>query len=139
MRGLVLLAAAMLLADTASAQPTVQSRYTRIRDSACVELPRNDGGKVRKQDLAELFTAPGTAPLRTADELALGALWAKVLSAPDVAADANFFALGGDSFRAADLATAVADAFGVDVPTTFAFDLPDLAGQAAWLVERRRG
>ncbi|MDX2729895.1 MULTISPECIES: non-ribosomal peptide synthetase [unclassified Streptomyces] len=103
------------------------------------ELPRNDGGKVRKRDLLDVFTAPDTTPLRTADERKLGALWAKVLSVPEVAADANFFALGGDSFRAAELAAAVAEAFGVHVPTTFAFDVPELAGQAAWLSEVRDG
>jgi acyl-CoA synthetase (AMP-forming)/AMP-acid ligase II/acyl carrier protein len=129
--------------DPAELRAFVRARLTEaevpVRIDVVAELPRNDGGKVRKRDLAGLFTAPGGVPLRTADELALGALWAKVLSIPEVTADANFFALGGDSFRAADLATAVADAFGVDAPTTLAFDLPDLAGQAAWLADRRRG
>lgn len=100
-------------------------------------LPRNDGGKVLKRDLVDLFTARGSAPLRSEAERTLGALWATVLSVPEVTADANFFALGGDSFRAVDLAAAVADAFGVEVPTTLAFDVPELAAQAVWLSEAR--
>lgn len=141
--GTMVVAAVVLRDDTdpAELRAFVRARLTEAEVPARIEvvaaLPRNDGGKVRKRDLAELFTAPGTAPLRTADELALGALWTKVLSVPEVSADANFFALGGDSFRAADLATEVADAFGVAAPTTLAFDLPDLTGQAAWLMEQR--
>jgi acyl-CoA synthetase (AMP-forming)/AMP-acid ligase II/acyl carrier protein len=127
--------------DVGELRAFVRARLTEAevptRIELVAELPRNDGGKVRKRDLVDLFTAPGTAPLRTDDERALAALWATVLSVPEVTADANFFALGGDSFRAADLAAAVADAFGVAVPTTFAFDVPELAGQAAWLTKAR--
>lgn len=119
----------------------VRARLTEAevptRIELVAELPRNDGGKVRKRDLVDLFTAPGAAPPRTVEERTLATLWATVLAVPEVTADANFFALGGDSFRAADLAAAVACAFGVEVPTTFAFDLPELAGQAAWLTKAR--
>jgi acyl carrier protein len=119
----------------------VRNRLTEAEVPARVitveALPRNDGGKVRKRDLVDLFTAPGSAPLRSDAEHTLAALWAKVLAVPEVSADANFFALGGDSFRAADLAAAVAEAFGVEVPTTLAFDVPELGAQAAWLTELR--
>lgn len=127
--------------DPGELRAFVRARLTEAevptRIEVVAELPRNDGGKVRKRDLVDLFTVPGSVPLRTADELALGALWATVLSVPEVAADANFFALGGDSFRATELAVAVAGAFGVEAPTTLAFDVPELAGQAAWLAEQR--
>lgn len=100
-------------------------------------LPRNDGGKVVKRELAGLFTAPGTAAPRTDAERRLATVWATVLGVPEVTADANFFALGGDSFRAADLAAAAAVEFGVEVPATLAFDVPELGVQAAWLTELR--
>jgi acyl-CoA synthetase (AMP-forming)/AMP-acid ligase II len=127
--------------DSAELRAFVRDRLTEAEVPTQVitvaVLPRNDGGKVLKRDLVDLFTAPGDAPLRTDAEHTLAALWGKVLAVPEVTADANFFALGGDSFRAAELAAAVADAFGVEVPTTLAFDVPELGAQAAWLTELR--
>ncbi len=123
--------------EPAELRAFVRSRLTEAevptRIVVVAELPRNDGGKVVKRELADLFAAPGSVPLRTGSERALGALWTEVLAAQEVTADANFFALGGDSFRAAELATVITREFGVEVATTLAFDHPDLAEQAAWL------
>ncbi|WP_231634173.1 condensation domain-containing protein, partial [Streptomyces clavuligerus] len=59
----------------------------------------------------------------------------EVLGRPVRSAADEFFALGGDSFRAVHLATAVADRFGVDTGADLAFGRPSLRAQAAWLDE----
>ncbi|WP_121160282.1 AMP-binding protein [Micromonospora pisi] len=102
-------------------------------------LPRNDGGKVRKAELRALFTTrpdPAEAPCAppgSPTEIALAALWSEVLSAPSVGRDDDFFALGGDSLRATQLATLATARFGVTVPASLPFDEPVLTGQARWL------
>jgi acyl-CoA synthetase (AMP-forming)/AMP-acid ligase II len=94
-------------------------------------LPRNDAGKVVKRDLRALFDAPAPGPApSTATEVALGELWAQVLGVREVAAGADFFALGGDSFAAARFATIASERFGVQVGVSFAFDFPGLTAQA---------
>ncbi|SEG80949.1 Acyl-CoA synthetase (AMP-forming)/AMP-acid ligase II [Actinacidiphila yanglinensis] len=127
--------------DTGELRAFVRARLTEAEVPARVvvveALPRNDGGKVVKRDLVGLFDTP-VAP-RVTNARTLAAVWEQVLAVREIAADANFFALGGDSFRAAQLAAAVAEEFGVEVPTTFAFDVPELAGQAARLDEIRGG
>jgi len=46
----------------------------------------------------------------------VAALWAAVLGRPDVAADARFADLGGDSIAAARIVTSVRREFGVVIP-----------------------
>ncbi len=69
----------------------------------------------------------------TATERALAAIWRRLLGAPRIAREDDFFALGGDSFRATQLATQVARGFGAPATAALAFDRPVLAGQAAWI------
>ncbi|GIH27168.1 hypothetical protein Aph01nite_54780 [Acrocarpospora phusangensis] len=103
-------------------------------------LPRNDLGKVVKGELRELFTAPrstGGRPLETPEQHALARLWSAVLGLPVTSPDDDFFALGGDSLKAAQLATRAAVEFGVDVPGTLAFDHPVLSAQAVQVAAER--
>nr|WP_246269001.1 condensation domain-containing protein [Acrocarpospora macrocephala] len=96
-------------------------------------LPRNELGKVLKSELRELFTAPRNAkgrPLETPEQRALARLWSGVLGLPVTSPDDDFFALGGDSLKATQLATRATEEFGVDVPGTLAFDHPTLSAQA---------
>ncbi|MFJ4774301.1 AMP-binding protein [Streptomyces uncialis] len=80
--------------------------------------------------------APAAArPPGTPTELRLAAIWQEVLGRPVRNAADEFFALGGDSFRAVHLATAVADRFGVDTGAELVFGRPSLRAQAAWLDE----
>ncbi|WP_435973110.1 AMP-binding protein [Streptomyces sp. Qhu_M48] len=118
------------------------------------DLPRNASGKVVKHRLRPLFAtdqepAAGTAagdpavvrPPGTPTELRLAAVWQEVLGRPVRDAADEFFALGGDSFRAVHLAGAVAGRFGVDAGVDLVFGRPSLRAQAAWLDEetaRRR-
>ncbi|WP_371483425.1 AMP-binding protein [Kitasatospora sp. NBC_00315] len=106
-------------------------------------LPRNPSGKVLKHHLRARFddapdsagTAPGTPTERT-----LAALWRRVLGRPVGAVQDEFFALGGDSFRAVQLATAITAEFGVTTRTALVFERPSLRSQAAWLDDPgRRG
>ncbi|MFE6055581.1 AMP-binding protein [Kitasatospora sp. NPDC056446] len=99
-------------------------------------LPRNPSGKVLKHELRTAFEEPapvaGRAP-ETARELALAALWRSVLGRPVRSVEEEFFALGGDSFRAVQLAAAISAGFGVAARTALVFERPSLHAQAAWL------
>ncbi|MEU8003727.1 AMP-binding protein [Catellatospora sp. NPDC049111] len=98
---------------------------------AVAALPRNDGGKVRKGALREVFAAaPARVAPRTAAEIALAGLWREVLRVPEVGVGDDFFALGGDSMRATHLAALAATQFGREVPVSLIFDTPLLADQA---------
>ncbi|WP_062435452.1 AMP-binding protein [Herbidospora daliensis] len=110
------------------ARNEVPSRYVFVD-----ALPRNELGKVVKAEVRALFAAakPAGRPLESAEERALARLWTGVLGVPITSADDDFFALGGDSLRAAQLAARVAEKFGVPVEGTFAFDRPSLGRQAA--------
>ncbi|GLW34742.1 condensation domain-containing protein [Actinoplanes regularis] len=66
-------------------------------------------------------------------ESALAAIWRRLLMVPTIERDDDFFALGGDSFRATQLANQVGGVFGVRADAKLAFDRPVLAGQAAWI------
>jgi len=97
------------------------------------ELPRNDAGKVLKREVRELLAVPRRSsgrPLASEAEVRLGGLWSRVLGVSTVGADDDFFALGGDSLRATQLAAVTAEAFGVDVPISLAFETPVLSRQA---------
>ncbi|MET9543622.1 AMP-binding protein, partial [Streptomyces sp. NPDC006553] len=102
------------------------------------DLPRNPSGKVVKHRLRPLFdvpaesTGPAVAPA-TPTELRLAALWRLLLGRPVTDVAAEFFALGGDSFRAVQLATGISGAFGIQVGTAVIFERPSLRAQAAWV------
>ncbi|MEU9609246.1 AMP-binding protein [Streptomyces sp. NPDC048057] len=119
------------------------------------DLPRNASGKVVKHRLRPLFTTDdeheaddereaGAAhtdvraaarPPATPTELRLAAIWQDVLGRPVRDTADEFFALGGDSFRAVHLATAVTERFGVETGAALVFGRPSLRAQAAWLDE----
>lgn len=97
------------------------------------ELPRNAAGKVRKTRLRELLAlgaAQSAEPVaQSPTQVALARLWTDLVGATG----AGFFALGGDSLRAAQLATLAGELFGLPIPVRLVYDQPDLAGQAAWI------
>ncbi|GGZ46366.1 hypothetical protein GCM10010371_01880 [Streptomyces subrutilus] len=102
------------------------------------DLPRNPSGKVVKHRLRPLFdapaesTGPAVAPA-TPTELRLAGLWRRLLGRPVTDVAAEFFALGGDSFRAVQLASAISGEFGVRAGTAMVFERPSLRSQAAWV------
>ena len=94
-------------------------------------LPRNASGKVVKGELRRTFgaagtTAPFVAPDRGLEPLVAG-VWAEVLSLAQVGADDDFFALGGHSLAAAQIAARLGDALGVPVGVGAVFEAPTVA------------
>ncbi len=57
----------------------------------------------------------------------LAKIWAEVLGVPQVAADANFFDIGGDSLKAMDVIVRVSDALHIDLPLIAFFEDPTVA------------
>ncbi|MFJ7906673.1 AMP-binding protein [Kitasatospora sp. NPDC096204] len=118
----------------------LSERLTRpelpVRVLVLDSLPRNPSGKVVKHRLRTAFQeaapAAGRAP-ETERELTLAGLWRTVLGRPVHAVEDEFFALGGDSFRAVQLAAAISAEFGVTARTALVFERPSLRAQAAWL------
>ncbi|WP_338056953.1 AMP-binding protein [Streptomyces sp. ZAF1911] len=116
-----------------------------VRILLAADLPRNPSGKVVKHLLRPLFDAPAesagpvVAPA-SPTELRLAALWRRLLGRPVTDVAAEFFALGGDSFRAVQLATGISGEFGVRAGTAMVFERPSLRSQAAWVdhPDRRR-
>ncbi|QIQ06770.1 AMP-binding protein [Streptomyces liangshanensis] len=113
-------------------------------------LPKNPTGKVVKHLLRPLFDAPpegasgvgssgagapGAAAVAPASptETRLAAIWRGLLGRTVTDVAAEFFALGGDSFRAVQLAAALEAEFGVRAGTALIFERPSLRAQAAWL------
>jgi len=77
---------------------------------------------------------PHGGSTRTADDLA--DVWREVLRVPVPGTDADFFALGGDSFQAIQLATLITQRFGVTATADLAFDVPGIGEQARWIEAR---
>ena len=106
-------------------------------------LPRDDMRRVdgdRVRTLLVEAVAAGEAPKippRLPAEVDLAEQWARVLNVPVSGVDDDFFALGGDSLRAAQLAARVEATFGVRASASLVFDVPVLAHQAGWLESRR--
>ncbi|MFJ7265380.1 AMP-binding protein [Streptomyces sp. NPDC099050] len=109
-----------------------------VRILLAAGLPRNPSGKVVKHLLRPLFdappepTGPAVAPA-TPTELRLAGLWRRLLGRPVTDVAAEFFALGGDSFRAVQLAAGISGEFGVPTGTAVVFERPSLRSQAAWV------
>jgi acyl carrier protein len=99
--------------------------------------------------LSALTAAPASTPTRTAEpagvptgaqpgsvEARLQALWTEAFGEPDIALDADFFELGGNSLSAVELMTKVRGEFGVEVSIAALFDYPTIAHLAEVLREQ---
>jgi len=117
-------------------------------------VPKTTSGKIQRRACRELFLTGGLSPLgewrpgeepesesrprvapRTPTEERLARAWEEVLglASGTVGADANFFALGGDSLRGTQLLARLQEAAGVEVPLEELFAAPTLADLAARL------
>jgi acyl-CoA synthetase (AMP-forming)/AMP-acid ligase II/acyl carrier protein len=105
-------------------------------------LPRNASGKVVKAEVRALVAAASqaraadagsapagavSAPAGDATEAVVSSVWEAVLGVPHVGVDDDFFALGGHSLAAAQIAARLHDAFGVEVPVAAVFEHPTVA------------
>jgi amino acid adenylation domain-containing protein len=95
-------------------------------------LPRTTSGKLDRRALpAPPAPAAGSRAPETATELLLAELWTELLRpAAAIGADDDFFALGGQSLLAAQLAARVRDCFEIELPTRAVFDDPTIAALA---------
>lgn len=106
-------------------------------------LPRNGSGKILKAELRERFSAeaPVAASFvgpRDRTESVVASVWEAVLGLPRVGAHDDFFALGGHSLAAAQIAARLQDAFSVDLPVAAVFESPTVA-ELARAVEAAAG
>jgi acyl carrier protein len=75
---------------------------------------------------------PGTRHLapRTPTEIKVAELWADAIGVASPGVDDDFFEVGGDSMKAAQIITALRAAFGVDAGMRHLFERPTIAGLA---------
>jgi amino acid adenylation domain-containing protein len=102
--------------------PTVWVRLDR--------LPVTATGKLDRRALPAPNAAQGDRPPSTEVEEVVAAIWSEVLGRSDVAADANFFDLGGHSLAGARVISRVRQSFGVDLPLRTIFETATLADLA---------
>ncbi|MCJ2127983.1 non-ribosomal peptide synthetase [Methylobacterium sp. E-045] len=94
-------------------------------------LPLTPNGKLDLRALpAPLAMSRGSAAPEGAMEIALAEIWREVLEVDAVGRDDDFFALGGHSLTAAQLAMRVKQRLGVTVPIRALFEAPTLRGYA---------
>ncbi|GEJ57769.1 non-ribosomal peptide synthetase [Anaeromyxobacter diazotrophicus] len=105
---------------------------------AVSELPVNASGKVDRRRLPDpdARSARHVAP-RTPVEEVLCALFAHVLGVERVGVEDDFFALGGHSLKATQLAARVRDALGAELPLQAIFETPTVAALASVAGEKR--
>ena len=102
-------------------------------------LPRNPSGKVVKAEVRALLAAgapvaAGFVAARNKTESVVVSIWEAVLGVARVGVDDDFFALGGHSLAAAQIAARLRDAFGVEVPVAAVFESPTPAELARVVV-----
>jgi len=99
-------------------------------------LPKTESGKLNRPGLPRpaVSTSGQTEPTRTDTERALAAVFADLLSTPDVGRFDDFFALGGDSILSVQLA-ARARAAGLAVNPRMVFENPTVEQLAAAIDE----
>ena len=113
-------------------------------------LPTTSNGKTLRIGLAAMFglgqPRPPTAisegvcmtdghnsPL-SAREIAVGALWSRVLRITEIDRDDDFFYLGGDSLTGVELLTLVHEAFNVDLPPLAMYDQANTVAKMARMI-----
>lgn len=92
-------------------------------------LPLTPSGKIDRRRLALDVSddTPPTPPV-TPTEQAMARLWQEVLDVSNVSAEADFFALGGNSLSATRLQTRINQAFSISLPLRAIFDQRSLRG-----------
>jgi len=101
-------------------------------------LPLNENGKVNRAQLPDPVAAGATGTEagikpRTDTEKRLAKLWQEVLDHPEPRVNDDFFALGGHSLRATQLASRIRREFGVAIPLRTVFEKPTIAEQTVFL------
>lgn len=95
----------------------------------CDELPRAPGGKLQRSRLGDWCLPDAQDPepaVLTTRQARLASIWAELLDTDGATLDDDFFDLGGDSLRGAELVQRLHEDFGVDLPPSALFDHPTL-------------
>ncbi|HEX2208939.1 MAG TPA: amino acid adenylation domain-containing protein, partial [Longimicrobium sp.] len=108
----------------------------RYRPDGTVELATAAPGPARAEAVPpspQGTSGEGSRPPRTGTERAVAAIWAEVLgiAAAEIAADADFFALGGHSLRATQVLSRIRARLGVKLPIRAFFTAPTVAALAS--------
>jgi acyl carrier protein len=141
-------AAVVLRRDaTASALELREWLFARIADfkvpSQVVlvdEIPKGPSGKLVRIGLAERLAAvlaPEPVSPRDPIETIVASVFREVLGRDGIGVDDNFFALGGDSLRGADVAMRLQAIFGLDLGGVAVFRRPTVAALADEIRDRR--
>ncbi len=115
--------------------PSTRCPTASCSSTACPGTPRARWSRPRSGACCRRRTRPGSAGPRTATEAVVVSVWQAVLGVPAVGVDDDFFALGGHSLAAAQIAARLRDAFGVDLPVAAVFEHPTVA-ELALVVDR---
>ncbi|MDI5976546.1 non-ribosomal peptide synthetase [Amycolatopsis magusensis] len=108
------------------------------RIHALPALPRTANNKVDKKALAALETPAEQTPdtAKSPTEAVLASLFDELLGRQNTGRDDDFFAHGGHSLLAAQLAARIRRTFGLSLPLRTVLDTPTVAALAAWLDAR---
>ena len=106
------------------------------------QIPRNSYGKLQRQQVAEQLTilsgVTNTAKNMSDLEAKVLLLWQEVLGITDIAPDASFLPIGGDSITAVRLASRISETFGIHFAVLDVFDFSTVLGQAAEIDRRHK-
>ncbi|HEY6924148.1 MAG TPA: AMP-binding protein [Steroidobacteraceae bacterium] len=103
------------------------------------EFPRSTLNKIDKAALREsaIVVAPSDSAPLPPDQERIAVIWREVLEISHVGPDEDFFSLGGHSLLATMVATAVSDAFGMEVSPEDVYAAPTIAALAAVIAEKQ--
>jgi len=133
--------------DLASVEQTLAKRLSShavpARFVLMENLPLTASGKVDRQRLVSMplpeEETPTQTPPRTEIEAILAGIWRDVLHIGELGIDDNFFALGGHSLTATQVASRIRAAFDVDLPIKVIFESPSVRGLAQNVATAQRG
>jgi nonribosomal peptide synthetase DhbF len=105
------------------------------------ELPLTDSGKIDRQNLpdpsmARPSRASALAPARTPMEELVASVWREVLSLDEIGLHDSFMLVGGDSLRAAQIASRLSERLDLDISLGELLDAATIAEQVRLLTER---
>lgn len=105
------------------------------------EIPKGPTGKIQRSSLHEKLGAALVsvyAEPKTEDERLLAGVFREVLSVEQVGVNDNFFALGGDSLRGAQVISRINRDRGLEMPIPALFQHPTIAQLAAAMSEAQQ-
>lgn len=107
-------------------------------------LPRGPTGKVRRKELAALLCVAQSNPiarrsLESETQRIVARIWEESFGKIGMAADSDFFELGGDSMTASRIMARVAEGFGVELTLATFFERPTIASISEWIDTVRNG